>query len=46
MRGAILPLPHTSSWRGAQLNTGTTLPLLYLSVSLVMKLMVKVMELV
>jgi len=27
MRGAIPPLPNTSSWRGAQLSTGTTLPL-------------------
>jgi hypothetical protein len=26
-RGAIPPLPHTSSWRGAYLSTGTTLPL-------------------
>jgi hypothetical protein len=26
MRGAIPPLPNTSSWRGAQLITGTTLP--------------------
>jgi hypothetical protein len=26
MRGAIPPLPNTSSWRGAQLGTGTTLP--------------------
>jgi len=24
MRGAILPLPHTSSWRGASLCTGTS----------------------
>jgi hypothetical protein len=28
MRGAIPPLPNTSSWRGAWLSTGTTLPLL------------------
>jgi hypothetical protein len=27
MRGAIPPLPNTPSWRGAQLSTGTTLPL-------------------
>jgi hypothetical protein len=29
MRGAILPLPNTPSWRGAQFkkSTGTTLPL-------------------
>jgi hypothetical protein len=27
MLGAISPLPHTSSWRGTQLSTGTTLPL-------------------
>jgi hypothetical protein len=27
MRGAIHPLPNTSSWRGAHLSTGTTLPL-------------------
>jgi len=27
MRGAIPLLLHTSSWRGVQLNTGTTLPL-------------------
>jgi hypothetical protein len=26
MRGAIPPLPYTSSWRGAKLSTGTTLP--------------------
>jgi hypothetical protein len=26
MRGAIPPLPITSSWRGAYLSTGTTLP--------------------
>jgi hypothetical protein len=25
MRGAILPLPNTPSWRGAYLSTGTTL---------------------
>jgi hypothetical protein len=25
MCGAIIPLPHTSSWCGALLNTGTTL---------------------
>jgi hypothetical protein len=25
-RGAIPPLPHTSSWRGTWLSTGTTLP--------------------
>jgi hypothetical protein len=25
MRGAIPPLPNTSSWRGAYLTTGTTL---------------------
>jgi len=25
MRGAIPPLPHTSSWRGAQSDTGTPL---------------------
>jgi hypothetical protein len=24
MRGTILPLPNTSSWRGAYLSTGTT----------------------
>jgi len=30
MRGAVLPLPNTSSWRGAYLSTGTTLPYLYL----------------
>jgi hypothetical protein len=30
MRGAIPPLPNTSSWRGVQLSTGTTLPLPYL----------------
>jgi hypothetical protein len=31
MRGAIPPLPDTSSWRGAQLkrDTGTTLPLYF-----------------
>jgi hypothetical protein len=29
MRGAIPPLPYTSSWRGAQLSTGTILPLLH-----------------
>jgi hypothetical protein len=28
MRGAISPLPHTSSWRGAWLITGTALPYL------------------
>jgi hypothetical protein len=28
MRGAIPPLTSTSSWRGAYLSTGTTLPLL------------------
>jgi len=27
MHGAIPPLPHTSSWHGAWLSTGTTLPL-------------------
>jgi hypothetical protein len=27
MCGAIPPLPHLSSWRGAQLSTRTTLPL-------------------
>jgi len=27
MHGAILPSTNTSSWRGAQLSTGTTLPL-------------------
>jgi hypothetical protein len=27
MRGTILPLPNTPSWRGAYLSTGTTLPL-------------------
>jgi hypothetical protein len=27
MRGAIPPLPNTPSWRGAQLSTGTNLPL-------------------
>jgi hypothetical protein len=26
MRGAILSFPNTSSWRGAELSTGTTLP--------------------
>jgi hypothetical protein len=26
MRGTILPLPHTSSWRVAYLSTGTDLP--------------------
>jgi hypothetical protein len=26
MCSAIPPLPHTSSWRGVQLSTGTTLP--------------------
>jgi hypothetical protein len=30
MRGAIPPLPNTSSWRGAQWSTGTTLPLLFI----------------
>jgi len=29
MRGAVPPLPHTSSCRGAYLSTGTTLPLPY-----------------
>jgi len=28
MRGAIPPLPNTPSWRGAQLRTEATLPLL------------------
>jgi hypothetical protein len=27
MHGAIPPLPHTSSWHGAYLSTGTSLPL-------------------
>jgi hypothetical protein len=27
MRGATSPLPNTPSWCGAQLSTGTTLPL-------------------
>jgi hypothetical protein len=27
MRGAMPTLPHTSSWRGCWLSTGTTLPL-------------------
>jgi hypothetical protein len=27
MRGALPPLPNTPSWRGAQLSTGTALPL-------------------
>jgi hypothetical protein len=27
MHGATPPLPNTSSWRGAYLSTGTTLPL-------------------
>jgi hypothetical protein len=30
--GAIPPLPHTSSWRGNKLSTGTSLPFLQLSV--------------
>jgi hypothetical protein len=30
MRGAILPLPHTSSWIGTYLSTGTTLRFSYL----------------
>jgi hypothetical protein len=29
---AIPPLPHTSSWRGVQLSTGTTLSLPYLTI--------------
>jgi hypothetical protein len=29
MRGAILPLPNTSSWRGAYLSTGTALPFIF-----------------
>jgi len=29
MCGAVPPLPTTSSWPGAYLSTGTTLPLLY-----------------
>jgi hypothetical protein len=32
MRGAIPPLPDTSSWRGAYLSTGTTLPFTLLPV--------------
>jgi hypothetical protein len=31
MRGAILPPHNTSSWRGAYLSTGTTLPFTYLT---------------
>jgi hypothetical protein len=27
MSGAIPPFPSTPSWRGAELSTGTTLPL-------------------
>jgi hypothetical protein len=30
MRGAILPLPNTPSWRGAWLSTGTSSPYLLL----------------
>jgi len=30
MRVNIPPLPNTPSWRGVQLNTGTTLPISYL----------------
>jgi hypothetical protein len=30
MHGAIPPLPHTSSWCGAQLSTGTTFILSYI----------------
>jgi hypothetical protein len=26
MRGAVPPLPHMTSWRGAKLSTGTILP--------------------
>jgi len=32
--GAIHPLPHTSSWRRAELSTGTTLPLRLPSMSI------------
>jgi hypothetical protein len=27
MRGAIPPLPNTSSWRGSEFSTGTAFPL-------------------
>jgi hypothetical protein len=30
MRGAIRSLPHTSSWRGAELSTGTSLSFIFI----------------
>jgi hypothetical protein len=36
MSGAIPPLANTSSWRGAQLSTGTTLPLSLLAIEIVL----------
>jgi hypothetical protein len=38
MRRGILQLPSTSSWYGAELSTGTTLPYLTLPLSLLMLL--------
>jgi hypothetical protein len=39
MRGAIIPLPNTPSWRGAQLNTGTPLHYFIIIIIIISKIM-------